>query len=141
MRGSAETSRHRIAETRRCFTYATCYSAFCILWVLVPARAQSGGAYVIKKSTIDGGGGTATGGTYHVAGTVGQHDAPDLTGGNYVLNGGFWNKRQPSEAIPTVSEWGIAALTLLVLTAGTLVLRGQATPVITGVGQSPKPRE
>jgi len=32
-----------------------------------------------------------TGGGYKLGGTVGQHDASDLTGGDYVLTGGFWS--------------------------------------------------
>jgi len=57
----------------------------------IPAFAQSGGGYNIKKSTIDSGGGTVTGGGYKLSGTVGQHDAGDPTGGEYVLTGGFWS--------------------------------------------------
>ena len=52
------------------------------------ARAQS---YSIDWSTIDGGGGTSTGGVYAVSGTIGQHDASGpLSGGTYTLVGGFW---------------------------------------------------
>ena len=40
---------------------------------------------------VAGGGGTSTGGTYQVSGTIGQHDAGGpMTGGNYSLTGGFW---------------------------------------------------
>ena len=42
--------------------------------------------------TIDGGGGTSTGGVYSVSGTIGQPDAgAAMTGGNYSLTGGFWS--------------------------------------------------
>jgi len=52
------------------------------------ARAQS---YSIDWYKIAGGGGTSTGGTYVVSGTIGQHDAGGpMTGGNYSLTGGFW---------------------------------------------------
>src|ERR1035437_4862387 len=57
---------------------------------LIPALgfAQS---YSIDWYKIAGGGGTSTGGTYQVSGTIGQHDASDaMTGGNYSLTGGFW---------------------------------------------------
>jgi hypothetical protein len=65
-----------------------------ILWVATSANAQSGGGYVIKKSTIDSGGHSdLTGGGYKLGGTVGQHDAGDPTGGGYVLTGGFWSPR------------------------------------------------
>ncbi len=51
-------------------------------------RAQN---YTIDWFKISGGGGTSTGGTYQVSGTIGQHDAGGpMTGGNYSLTGGFW---------------------------------------------------
>jgi hypothetical protein len=56
-------------------------SAFCL-----GARAQ----YSINWSTIDGGGGTSTGGVYSVTGTIGQPDAGAMSGGNFTLQGGFW---------------------------------------------------
>ncbi len=48
--------------------------------------------YEISWHTIDGGGGTSTGGTYEVTGTIGQHDADtgQMSGGDYTLSGGFW---------------------------------------------------
>ncbi len=46
--------------------------------------------YSIDWSTIDGGGGTSTGGVYLVSGTIGQPDAGTMSGGNYTLTGGFW---------------------------------------------------
>jgi len=47
--------------------------------------------YSIDWSTIDGGGGTSTGGVYSVTGTIGQPDAgPTMSGGNFTVEGGFW---------------------------------------------------
>jgi hypothetical protein len=46
--------------------------------------------YSIDWFTIDGGGGTSSGGGYTLSGTIGQPDAGTLSGGNYVLEGGFW---------------------------------------------------
>jgi hypothetical protein len=47
--------------------------------------------YSIDWFTIDGGGGTSTGGVYSVSGTIGQPDAGGaMTGGSYSLTGGFW---------------------------------------------------
>ena len=47
--------------------------------------------YAIDWHTIDGGGGTSTGGVYSVSGTIGQPDAgPTLTNGQYSVTGGFW---------------------------------------------------
>jgi hypothetical protein len=55
----------------------------------VKALAQS---YSVDWFTIDGGGGTSTGGVYAVSGTLGQPDAgATMSGGNYSLTGGFWS--------------------------------------------------
>jgi len=47
--------------------------------------------YAINWYTIDGGGGTSTGGVYSVSGTIGQPDAGGpMNGGNYSITGGLW---------------------------------------------------
>jgi hypothetical protein len=59
------------------------HSAFCVRVV--------GQSYSIDWSTIDGGGGTSTGGVYSVSGTIGQPDAGlTMSGGDFTLQGGFW---------------------------------------------------
>ena len=63
---------------------AVFFSLFCLVTL---ASAQS---YSIDWFTIDGGGGTSTGGVYSVTGTIGQPDAGHMSGGNYTLDGGFW---------------------------------------------------
>jgi hypothetical protein len=65
------------------------------LTALVPSSfAQS---YSVDWYKIAGGGGTSTGGTYTVSGTIGQHDASgamsggSVTGTNYYsVTGGYW---------------------------------------------------
>ena len=47
--------------------------------------------YSIDWFSIDGGGGTSTGGVYSVSGSIGQPDAGTLSGGPYTLVGGFWS--------------------------------------------------
>src|ERR1017187_5544731 len=48
--------------------------------------------YSIDWYKVAGGGGTSTGGTYQVSGTIGQQDAGGpMTGGSYSLTGGFWS--------------------------------------------------
>lgn len=62
------------------------------------AQAQSGDAsaslspgYDLTWYSIDGGGAmNSTGGSYSLAGSIGQPDAGALSGGSYTLNGGFW---------------------------------------------------
>jgi hypothetical protein len=49
------------------------------------------GQYAINWYSIDGGGGTSTGGNYAVSGTIGQPDVGVLSGGGYALSGGFWS--------------------------------------------------
>lgn len=53
------------------------------------AQAQP---FAIDWYTIDGGGGTSSGGPFVLSGTIGQPDASAtaLVGGNYTLQGGFW---------------------------------------------------
>jgi hypothetical protein len=71
-----------------------CIRTSCVIiagWLLAlpTLHAQS---YSIDWFTIDGGGGTSTGGVYSVSGTIGQPDAGDaMTGGNYSVTGGFWS--------------------------------------------------
>jgi len=55
------------------------------------ALAQSGGGYDLHWNTVDGGGHTFhAGGDYALGGTAGQPDAGVLSGGGYILGGGFW---------------------------------------------------
>lgn len=51
------------------------------------ARAQS---YTVEWFTIDGGGGSSSGGSFQVTGTAGQPDSGNASGGIYELSGGFW---------------------------------------------------
>ena len=46
--------------------------------------------YSISWYTIDGGGGTSTGGSYTIMGTIAQPDAAYSAGGPYEVLGGFW---------------------------------------------------
>src|SRR5664279_1097539 len=69
---------------------------FCLQLSAFSFRA-SGQSYSIDWYEIAGGGGTSTGGTYAVSGTIGQSDAGGamsggpVTGTNYYsVNGGFW---------------------------------------------------
>ena len=60
-----------------------------LLLVSAPVHAQS---YSIDWYKIAGGGGTSTGGTYQVSGTIGQPDASGtMTGGSFSVIGGFWS--------------------------------------------------
>ncbi|HOT90095.1 MAG TPA: hypothetical protein PLJ78_01935 [Anaerolineae bacterium] len=61
-----------------------------LLVVGVSLAADSAG-YDLSWWTMDGGGGTSSGGSYSLSGTGGQPDAgPLLTNDGYTLAGGFW---------------------------------------------------
>ena len=60
------------------------------LTLFVTTHSLSAQSYAIDWFTIDGGGGTSTGGVYSLSGTIGQPDAGRMAGGNYILDGGFW---------------------------------------------------
>ncbi len=79
---------------------------FLLFSLLIPATgfAQQ---YSIDWYKISGGGGTSTGATYQVTGTIGQPDASGaMTGGNYSVTGGFWS------LISVVQTIGAPALTI-----------------------------
>jgi hypothetical protein len=62
------------------------------VWCLVLLSSANAQSYSIDWFTIDGGGGTSTGGVYSVTGTIGQPDAGGpMTGGQYAVTGGFWS--------------------------------------------------
>ena len=52
--------------------------------------APGGSGYEISWYTVDGGGGTSSGGAYTLDGTIGQPDAGSQSGGAYTVAGGFW---------------------------------------------------
>jgi len=52
--------------------------------------AQSGGSFTITKSVIAGGGGSASGGSFTVDGTIGQAAAGTISnGGTFSVESGF----------------------------------------------------
>jgi hypothetical protein len=87
---------------------------------LSTARAQ---LYSLDWSSIDGGGGTSTGGVYSVTGTIGQPDAGVMAAGNYTLQGGFWG------IVMAVQTPGAPSLTVLRTSTNTVVV---SWPLATG---------
>ena len=75
-----------LAQSKTCRMFGALLT---FLALTISVRAQS---YSIDWDRISGGGGTSTGATYQVTGTIGQPDAGGaMTGGGYSLTGGFWN--------------------------------------------------
>jgi len=59
-----------------------------LLLLAFTAHAQP---YSVDWYKVAGGGGTSSGSTYQVSGTIGQHDAGGpMTDGTYSITGGFW---------------------------------------------------
>jgi hypothetical protein len=79
--GSARAS----AQTRSRWSLV----ALLLFWMnLSVTNAQ---LYSIDWFTVNGGGGTSTGGVYSLSGTIGQPDAGGpMTNGSFSLTGGFW---------------------------------------------------
>jgi hypothetical protein len=85
-------------------------AAICLL--ATSAHAQN---YLIDWHTVDGGGGTSTGGAYTLNGTIGQPDPGVAAGGLYQLFGGFWPAllaAPPGEAPTLVLQWVSGDLTI-----------------------------
>ena len=75
--------------------------------LLLAATAVHAQQYSIDWYKIAGGGGTSTGATYTVSGTIGQPDASSaMSGGGYSLTGGFWS------LISVVQTAGLPTLTV-----------------------------
>ena len=89
---------------------------FVLIAVLLPAIAPAQ-LYSVDWYTIDGGGGSSTGGVYSVSGTIGQPDATQtpLTGGSYSLVGGFWS-------LFAMQSAGSPLLTIFTTTTNTAVV-------------------
>ena len=58
-----------------------------LLLLVASSPAQQ---FALDWFTIDGGGGSSTGGVYGISGTIGQPDAGRLSGGKFTLDGGLW---------------------------------------------------
>jgi len=90
------------------------HAAALLLLSILNAYLSTGFAqYAVNWYTIDGGGGTSTGGVYSVSGTIGQPDARGpMTNGQYSVTGGFW-------ALPTALQVpGAPTLTIVPATPG-----------------------
>src|SRR2546425_3209748 len=97
----------------------------------ITAAAVHAQSYTIDWFTIDGGGGTSTGGVYSVSGTIGQPDAGHMSGGNYTIDGGFWG-------IIAASQTPGSPLFRVVLSSTNTVVVALAGPS-TGVPAQQKP--
>jgi hypothetical protein len=78
--------------------------------VTLPAHGQ----YTLEAVAIDGGGGTSSGGSYVLSGTMGQPAAGTLAGGNYVVQSGFWSiLATPEPSDPPVLQIDVSGPTVI----------------------------
>ncbi len=70
---------------------------YMIVMVLLCASLAYAGGFDLTWNTIDGGGATpSSGGAFELSGTIGQHDAGTMSGGDFTLQGGFWTSSAPT---------------------------------------------
>src|SRR5215831_8672232 len=91
-------------------------SVLAVSLLILIATSASAQSYSIDWYTIDGGGGTSTGGVYSVSGTIGQPDAGHMSGGNYTLDGGFWG------IVAAIQSPGAPLLRVLLTATNTVVV-------------------
>jgi hypothetical protein len=106
--------------------------------LLFGTQTLRGQSYSLVWWSLTAGGGTSTGGSFSVRGSIGQHDAADMGGGNFSLQGGFWS------AVATVQTPG--APTLSVSLTGSSVMIAwpkpadgwvlESTPTLSGPPQN-----
>lgn len=113
-------------------------ATFITLGLVPKASAQS---YSIDWYTIDGGGGTSTGGVYSVSGTIGQPDAGHMSGGNYTIDGGFWGifaaVQTPGTPLLRVVRTGTNTVVVAWPNTLTTTYSLQQTPVLNPVSWGP----
>jgi len=75
----------KLSVSKKCLVLVTAALNFGLL-----GQSVSFSGYELSWYTIDGGGGTSSGGQYVLTGTIGQPDAAYSAGEQYELLGGFW---------------------------------------------------
>ena len=72
---------------------------FAILLLTLPLLTYAQSGHNLSWWTVDGGGGTGSGDSYSMSGTVGQSEVGvRMAGGDYTLTGGFWRSDGPGWA-------------------------------------------
>ena len=89
--------------TRKYFIFGSVLILALLVSGVVLAAVEAG--YDLSWWTVDGGGGSSSGGNYSLSGTIGQPDAASSAGGGYTLAGGFWNGGQGSGNYTCVASY------------------------------------
>jgi hypothetical protein len=124
--------RHRLSLISGTLMLLLLFSASIVL-------AQIGSGYDLTWSTIDDGGGSASGSSYALDHTLGQFDAGVQSGGGYVLQGGFWGGIDAAPAViptPTPTATGTRTPTPTPTATTTATATRTPTPIPTGTQTS-----
>lgn len=78
--------------------------AACLALVLLVSPATSappaqGGEFKLRRATIDAGGEASVAPGYSLRGTIGQPDPGEMAGPDFILRGGFWTPKGPSDSV------------------------------------------
>lgn len=98
--------------------------------LLLVAGVASAQNYTIDWYKIAGGGGTSSGGSYTLSGTIAQHDAAaQSSGGSYTLAGGYWSLYAvQTPGLPRLSIARAVTNAVVVFWANTAVCTLQTKP-------------
>lgn len=69
----------------------TSQGALIAMFAIAGLTQSASAQFDISWYTIDSGGGNSAGGVFQLSGTIGQHDAGVMSGGQYTLTGGYWS--------------------------------------------------
>lgn len=114
-RYSSQSHEFALPKAIRMKSILPVFAVFLALAAQAPAQSLS-----IDWYTIDGGGGTSTGGGYSLTGSIGQPDAGTMSGGGFSLDGGFW-------AVIAVQTPGAPLLTVRRTATNTVVVSWPST--------------
>lgn len=89
--------------------------------MLEQAAVSPAADYAIDWWSINGGGGTSTGGVFTATGTIGQPEAGQASGGQFAVAGGFWG------IIAAVQTPGAPLLTITRTMTNTVVVSWPST--------------
>ncbi len=87
------------------------YALILIGLAVMAVSGVSAQTYDVKWNTLDGGGGSCTGGSFELVCTIGQPDAGSasapLTGGTFELVGGYWTSSSVCECAGDMNLDGV----------------------------------
>ena len=84
---------------RRRYGAAACLALVLLVSPATSAPPSQGGEFNLRRATIDGGGEASVAPSYSLRGTIGQPDTGEMAGPDFILRGGFWTPKGPSDSV------------------------------------------